>query len=84
MKAKSSTNLRTYLSEWNGDEAHERIIAEVDYHFIPKMPNVLDQVTYSGVVVKHWSGELLQKLALLDLLGEGRLVDIGSWSRVTQ
>ena len=39
------------------------------------MVQVLYQVTYSGVVVECWSGEL-QKLTLLDLFGEGRLMDL--------
>ena len=45
-------------------EAHEQIVAKVSYHFVLKMSDVLDQVSYSGVVVEGWSRELSRKLTL--------------------
>jgi len=50
-------------------------------HFVPKIADVLCRVTYSRVAVNV---RALRKLALLDLLGEGRLVDLGGWSKVTR
>jgi len=47
------------------------------------MPDVLNRVTRSGVVVKSWSCELLKELALQDLFGERGVEDSGSdlfWS----
>jgi len=56
-------------------EAHDGVVAGMAHHLVSKMTNVLYRVTYSGVVVDCWSGEL-QELTLLDLLGgETR----GSW-----
>ena len=52
-------------------EAHKWIVAGVDYHFILEMPDVLDWVACSGVVVEGWSWELSRELALQDLFGEG-------------
>jgi len=54
------------------------------HHLVSKMVDALYQVTYSGAVVECWSGEVLRELALLDLLREGRPIDLDSWSTVTQ
>ena len=45
-------------------------------HLVSKITDVLYRVTYSGVVVECQSGELLRELALQDLLGEERLMDL--------
>jgi len=47
----------------------------VNHHLIPKVPNVLNWVTRSGVVVKSWSCELLGELTLQDLFGEREVRD---------
>jgi len=36
-------------------EAHKQIIAGVDFHFVPKIPDVLDRVARSRVVGQGWS-----------------------------
>ena len=50
----------------------------VDHHLISEVPNVLDRVAGSEVVVKDWSCELLRELTLQDLFGERGVKDFGS------
>ena len=63
--------IRGHLSDWREGQAHGRIIAGVDYHFVSKMPDVLDRVAHSGVVVEGYSRQLSRELSLQDLYGEG-------------
>jgi len=42
------------------------------------MPDVLNWVAHSGVVIEGWSRELLRELALQDLFGERGVGDYGS------
>ena len=69
--AGSITNLRpqTYQTGREG-EAYDRIVAGVDHHLVPEIPDVLNWVAHFGVVVEGWSREFLRKLALQDFLGE--------------
>ena len=60
------------------------VIVGMAHHLVPKMADVLYQLTYTRVVAECWSKELLRELALLDFLEDGRLVDLESWSRVIQ
>ena len=55
-------------------------LRELDHHLISKMSDILDWVTYSEVIVEDQSCELLQKLTLYNLFGEGEqetLADAG-------
>ena len=56
----------------------ERIIAGVDYHFVPKMSDVLNWVAHSRVVVEGQSRELPRELALQDLLRKRGVEDFDS------
>ena len=56
-------------------KVHERIVARVIYHLVPKVHDVLNWVTHSGVVIEGQSCKLTPKLALQDFLGERRVRD---------
>jgi len=51
----NKANLKPLLSDWKGGETHERVIAGVEHHLILKMPDMLDEVTHSGVIVESQS-----------------------------
>ena len=55
VEAGNKANLKPLLSDWKGGEAHERVIAGVEHHLILKMPDMLDEVTHSGVIVESQS-----------------------------
>ena len=40
-----------FQTGWKG-YAQERIVVGVNYHIVPKVPNVLNRITRSGIVVK--------------------------------
>ena len=45
---------------------------------------MLNRITHYGVVVESESQEFPRELTLLDLLGERRIVDSGSWAWVVR
>ena len=45
---------------------HESVVAGVDHHLVPEVPDVLDWIARLEVVIKGQSLELLQKLTLQD------------------
>ena len=82
--AASRTSLRLHFQTGRKGEAQDRVVAGMAHHLVPKMVDMLYRITYLRVVIEYQSGERLWELALLDLFGEERLVDLGSRSRVIQ
>jgi len=50
----------------------------VDHHRVSKMPEVLEWVTGSGVVVKDWGCEVLRELTLQNCFRERGIRDFDS------
>ena len=54
----------------------------VEHHFILKLPDMQNWIVYSRVAIEGESYEFSRKFTLLDIFGEPRVVETGSWDQL--